>query len=171
MESQTIKQKSRAVANPVLWLLEIGLKITSSVAAAITLGTHGSFFEKVGSGFGSLPRAGSELYQTIYSSGYIVEVINDYNTMTASAFNQKYGGGAVNYVMAYLNEGVAYLLNVYKNMSAEPVSTLLAVVLVFSILYLAARSIRFYRQRGQGSFINRMERRAGNRVFRSGDSF
>jgi len=165
MESQAMKQTGRAVANPFLWVLEIAFKIASSVAALIVLGQKGSFFEKVGAGFYSLPQAGSEFYQTVSSSGYILEVINDYNTMTAAAFNQKYGGGAVNYVMAYLNEGVAYLLNVYENMSAEPVSTLLAALLVFCILYLLARSLRFYRQRGQGSFLDRAERKAGDRVF------
>ncbi len=166
METDRIKQTGRAVANPVLWLLELIFKVTSSVAALITLGQKGSFFEKVGAGFSSLPQAGNEFYETVSSSEYILGVINDYNTMTAAAFNQKYGGGAVNYVMTYLNDGVAYLLNVYENMSAEPVATLLAALVVFCILYLLARSLRFYRQRGQGSFIDRAERKAGAKVFK-----
>lgn len=167
MESQTIKQTGRAVANPILWLLEIIFKITSTLAAALTLGVKGSFFKKVAGGFASLPEAGSELYQTVGSSGYIAGLINDYNTMTAAAFNQKYGSGAVNYVMNYLNDGVGYLLSVYENLSSEPVSSLLAALLVFITLYITARLFRFIRQRGQGSYLDRMERRAGERLFQS----
>lgn len=162
-----MKQAGQAFANGFLWILELVLKLTSSVAAAISLGSTGSFFEKVGNGFASLPRAVGELYRTVSGSGYIVDVINDYNSMTAAAFNQKYGGGAVNYVMAYLNEGVNYLLNVYENLSLEPASTLFAALLVFAVLYLSARGSRFVRQRGQGSFIDKMERRAGKKMFRS----
>lgn len=162
-----MKQAGQAFANGFLWILELVLKLTSSVAAAISLGTPGGFFEKVGNGFASLPRAVGELYQSVSGSAYIVDVINDYNSMTAAAFNQKYGGGAVNYVMAYLNEGVRYLQNVYRNLSMEPVTTLVAAVLVFAVLYLSARASRFIRQRGQGSFIDKMERKAGKRVFQS----
>lgn len=167
MDSSGIRQAGSAIAKPVLWLMEMVLKITSSLAGVLTLGEKGTFLEKVGGGFSSLPEAGRDLYLTIGNSEYIAEMISDYNSLTAAAFNQKYGSGAVNYVMSYLNEGVAYLLSVYDNLSAEPVSTLVAALLVFSLLYFLARLLRFLRQRGQGSFLDRMERKAGKRVFPS----
>lgn len=167
MNRKTIKSTGNALGNGLLWIFEIICKITASVAAAITLGAGGGFFDKIGNGFYSLPQTLRQLYEMVNSSDYVSEVINDYNTLTAAAFNQKYGSGALNYVMQYLNEGVRYLQNIYQNISQEPITTLLATIIVFLILYLAGRSARFVRQRGQGSVIARMERKAGNKIFKS----
>lgn len=165
MNHKTIKTTANTIGGGLLWVLEWACKVTASIAAAITLGTGGGFFDKVADGFGSLPKTLLQIYETISSSDYVSEVITDYNTLTAAAFNQKYGAGAVNYVMQYLNEGVRYLQAVYENLSIEPVTTLLAALFVFLILYLAGRSARFVRQRGQGSIIARLERKAGDNVF------
>lgn len=164
---QAVKKAGRVTSNAFLWIFEIALKIAAPVSAAISLGSRGSFPEKIGAGFASLPETVRELIYTFGSSDYVVRVINDYNTLTAAAFNEKYGGGAINYVMQYLNEAVSYFQNVYENMSSEPVSTAIATLLVFLVLYLLSRSARFVRQRGQGSVIDKMERKAGDKIFRS----
>ena len=166
-DKQALKKTGRAGSNALLWVIEMTFKILAPVAAAISLGDRGSFLSKVGSGLGSLPEKIRELIRTLDGTDYVTSVINDYNTLTAAAFNEKYGGDAINYVMQYLNEGVTYLQNVYQNLSAEPVSTVMATLLVFMLLYLSSRLIRFVRQRGKGSVIDRMERRAGNKLFSS----
>lgn len=162
-----LRKTGRAGSNMLLWIVEMAFKILAPVAAAISLGDPGGFLSKVGSGLGSLPEKIRELVHTLGSSDYVTKVINDYNSLTAAEFNRKYGGGAINNVMEYLNEGVSYLQNVYQNLSTEPVSTLMATLLVFLILYLASRLARFVRQRGQGSVIDKMERKAGEKIFRS----
>lgn len=166
-KGQAIKKTGRITSNAVLWVMEMGFKITAPVAAAISLGTTGGFLQKIGNGFSSLPETVMKFLATIRSSDYVTQVINDYNSLSAASFNQKYGGGAINYVMEYLNNGVLYLQNVYQNITSDPVSTSIATLFVFLVLYLAGRSARFVRQRGQGSVIDRMERNAGDKVFRS----
>ena len=166
MEKQQVLQTAgRATSSALLWTLEIAFKITAPVAAAISLGTQGGFFDKVGSGFASLPQTIRELLVTLGSSDYVSQIINDYNSLTAAAFNEKYGGGAIQYVMQYLNNGVVYLQKVYQNLTTETISTVIATLLVFVVLYLISRSVRFVRQRGQGSVVDRMERKAGDKIF------
>ncbi|MGK7371152.1 MAG: hypothetical protein ACNS64_13160 [Candidatus Halalkalibacterium sp. M3_1C_030] len=162
-----LRKTGRAGSNALLWVIEMAFKILAPVAAAISLGDRGGFFSKVGSGLASLPEKIRELVRTLGNSDYVTKVINDYNSLTAAEFNEKYGSGAINNVMQYLNEGVSYLQNVYQNLSSAPVSTLLATLLVFLMLYLASRLARFIRQRGQGSVIDKMERKAGEKIFRS----
>lgn len=164
---KVLKKTGRAGSSLLLWIMEMGFKILAPIAAAISLGDQGGFLSKIGSGLGSLPEKIRELLRTLNNTDYVTGIINDYNSLTASAFNEKYGGDAINNVMQYLNEGVTYLQNVYQNITAEPVSTVLAALLVFMLLYLSSRLMRFIRQRGQGSVIDKMERRAGEKIFSS----
>lgn len=164
-KQQAFKTAGRATSNALLWVVEIAFKITAPVAAAISLGTRGGFLDKIGMGFASLPVTIRELAATLSSSDYVSQIINDYNTLTAAAFNEKYGGGAIQYVMQYLNEGVVYLQRVYQNLTTETISTVIAALLVFVVLYFFSRSARFVRQRGQGSVVDKMERKAGDKIF------
>lgn len=164
---KVLKKTGRAGSGLLLWIMEMAFKILAPIAAAISLGDRGGFLSKIGSGLGSLPEKTVELVKTIRNTDYVTRIIDDYNSLTAAAFNEKYGGDAINYVMQYLNEGVAYLQNVYQNITEEPVSTAFAALLVFLLLYLLSRLMRFVRQRGQGSVIDKMERRAGDKIFSS----
>lgn len=156
----------RLIANLFLFIVELCLKLAASLAAIIAMAAQGGVVSKVVSGFYSLPEAVREIIWWVKNIPEIGKIVNDYNTLTAANFNQKYGSGAVNYVMDYLNEAVNYLQQVYLNISGQPLATVLAAVIVFLIFYLAARIARFVRQEGQGSFVTRFERRAGHRVFK-----
>jgi len=150
----------------LLFLVEFCLKIAASLGAVISLAARGGLFAKILTGFRSLPDAVREIVWWIRNIADVGVIVNDYNTLTAANFNQKYGAGAINYVMDYLNEGVSYVQKVYLNLSDQPVTTILAALVVFLIFYLLARLVRFFRQEGQGSIVTRLERRAGDRVFR-----
>jgi hypothetical protein len=52
-----------------------------------------------------------------------------------------------------------------KNLTDEPVVTIGATLLVFLLFYIIGRACRFYRQKGQGSFLIKKERELGKRVF------
>lgn len=146
---------------PVEWCL----KLAAPLAAVISMAAQGNFITKAAAGFQSLPEAVREIIWWIQNIPEVGKIVDDYNTMTAANFNQEYGAGAVNYVMDYLNEAITYLQQVYQNLLDQPVATLTAALMVFLLLYLMARIVRFIRQEGQGSFITKFERRAGQRVF------
>jgi predicted PurR-regulated permease PerM len=158
-------------AKPVLFLLEYLFKLSAGVIAMIVMGAGGSFFGKLGTGFGSI---GNVLNQVANSPDQLAKlgtIIQDYNTLTAAEFNQRYGGEAINRVMESLNEAVAYGQAVYQNLTQQLMATIVATLFVFLLFYISGRVCRFYRQRGQGSFLIKKERELGKRVFdRSGDT-
>ncbi|MDR8391635.1 hypothetical protein NC796_10815 [Aliifodinibius sp. S!AR15-10] len=162
-----LNKTGKAVSTPLLFLLEYGFKFLAGVAAAIALAAKGSFFEKLGAAVGSLLPAIQQLTNAPAQAAYLGQVIEDYNTMTAATFNQRYGGQAINNLLDQLNEGVAYFQAIYQNLVQQPFATIFAALLIFLVLYLLGRICRFTRQRGQGSYVNRVERRLGDRVFRS----
>jgi hypothetical protein len=153
-------------ASPFLFLLEYIFKFAAGVTSIIVLGAQGSFFGKVGTGFGSLIDVLYQIIAWFERLSYIGTVIRDYNTLTASAFNERYGGQAINRVMESLNEAVTYFQIVYQNLSNQPFATLTATLMVFLFFYFFARTSRFLRQRGKGSYLVRKEREIGDRIFR-----
>ncbi|SMO51959.1 hypothetical protein [Fodinibius sediminis] len=160
----------RLIANLFLFVIEYCFKLAAPLAALIATAARGGFFAKMMEGFQSLPEAVRESIWWIKNIPEVGKIVNDYNTLTAANFNQKYGSGAVNYVMDYINEGVSYFQQVYMNLSEHPLVTVIAALIVFLIFYLLARLVRFVRQEGQGSFITKFERRAGDRVFKRGST-
>jgi predicted PurR-regulated permease PerM len=150
-------------------LIEFALKLAAPLAAIISMAASGGFIYKVVEGFRSLPDTVREIIWWIRNIPEISNIIDDYNTLTAAEFNQKYGTGAVNYVMDYLNEGVEYLQQVYMNFAERPITTISAALLAFLICYLLARVVRFIRQQGEGSVVTKFERRAGNKIFKKED--
>lgn len=152
-------------AKPVLLLLEYLFKLSAGVIAVIVLGAGGSFFSKLGTGFASMSGVLHQIAEWPDRLAYLGTVIQDYNTLTASAFNERYGGEAMNRVMESLNEGVAYGQAVYQNLADQPVATIVATLLVFLLFYAIGRVCRFFRQKGQGSYLVKKERELGRQVF------
>jgi predicted PurR-regulated permease PerM len=160
----------RILKQLILFIIEICLKVAAPLAAIISMAASGGFISKVVAGFQSLPEAVREIVWWIKNIPEVGKIVDDYNTMTAATFNQTYGAGAVNYVMDYLNEALTYLQQVYRNLVEQPVSTVLAALLVFLLFYLMARVVRFVRQEGQGSLVTKFERRTGNRIFKKSNT-
>ena len=156
-------------AYPFLFLLEYILKFTAGVTGVVVLGAPGSFFGKLGTGFTSITEVFYRITSWPDQAVYLGNVIRDYNSLTASTFNQKYGGDAINQLMEYLNGAVAYVQSVYENIVGQPFATVSATLLVFLFFYILGRILRFIRQRGRGSYIIRKEREIGDRIFRSSE--
>lgn len=161
----TTSRLSTLSAKPILFLLEYLFKLSAGVIAAIVLGAGGSFFGKLGTGFGSIAGVLRQIAEWPERLAYLGKVIQDYNTLTASTFNERYGGEAMNRVMESLNEGVVYGQAVYQNLTHQPLATIVATLIAFLIFYLIGRTCRFFRQKGQGSFLIKKERELGKRVF------
>lgn len=155
----------RAASGTVLFILEYLFKFTAGVLALIVLAAEGSFWGKLGAGFGSLAGITRRIAGWPDQIAYLARVVSDYTSVTAAEFNRQYGGDAVNRVMDTLNEAVTYGQAVYHNLAVQPAATVGATLLAFLAFYLMARSCRFVRQRGRGSYIVRKERELGRRVF------
>jgi len=166
-----VSQLLTLAAKPVLFLLEYLFKLAAGVIGMIVLGAGGSFFSKMGTGFGSIGNVLHQIAEWPDRLTYIGTIVQDYNTLTASAFNERYGGDAINRLMELLNEGVAYGQAVYQNITEQPVTTILATLIVFLLFYIIGRACRFYRQKGQGSFLIKKERELGKRVFDQPETF
>lgn len=153
------------IAKLFFFLLEYLFKLSAGIVTVIVLGSRGSFIVKVGTGFGSLVNVYNQLLRWPDQLVYLGNVIHDYNTLTASAFNQRYGGQALNRTMESLNEGVLYGQSVYQNLANQPFATVFAAFIAFFVLYSIARIFRFIRQRGKGSYLVRKERELGKQIF------
>lgn len=156
----------KLINHSILLVLEYVFKITAGIISIIVLGAPDSFFSKLGTGFGSFMQVYHKLTEWPEKMNYISTVIQDYNTQTAAVFHQRYGGQAMDRVMEMLNEGVAFFQAVYENLAQQPLATISATLLAFLLFYFCARTCRFVRQRGQGSYLIRKEREIGNRVFK-----
>lgn len=153
------------VINFFLLLLEYVFKLSAGIITIIVLGAQNSFFSKLGSGYGSFMQVYDAIASWPERLDYIGAVIQDYNTLTASTFHQRYGGEAINRVMETLNEAVSYFQAVYQNLAHQPFATVAAALVAFLSFYICARLFRFIRQRGKGSYLVRKEREIGDRVF------
>lgn len=164
-ENFSTKYFVRKVGKLVLFLLEYLFKLSAGVIAIIVLGAGGSIAGKLGTGFGSIADVLRQIAEWPDRLVYLGTVIQDYNTLTASAFNERYGGETINRVMESLNEGVDYGQAVYQNLTQQPVATIVATLVAFLIFYVIGRTCRFFRQKGQGSFLIKKERELGRQVF------
>ncbi len=156
----------KLITHFLLLVLEYVFKITAGIISIIVLAAPDSFFSKLGTGFSSFIQVYHKLASWPDKLSYISTVIEDYNTQTAAAFHQRYGGQAMDRVMEMLNEGVAFFQSVYRNLVDQPLATVSATLIAFLLFYICGRACRFIRQKGQGSYLIRKEREIGSRVFK-----
>lgn len=158
---------AKASAKLFLLFLEFCIKISAGVVTAVVLAADGSLGTKLGTGYSSISSALRKLFDAPGDVADAAHLINEYHTLSASAFNEQYGANAINGVLGYLNGGIVYLQDVYQNFASQPFATFFASLIAFSSLYLISLVLRFARQKGQGSYLNRLERRLGERIFES----
>ncbi|NGP75696.1 hypothetical protein G3570_03575 [Balneolaceae bacterium YR4-1] len=150
-----------------LFFLEYCIKISAFVVTGVVLVTNGSFGAKLGSGFSSISPTLRGLFEKAGELSGIAAMIHDYNVMSINAFKAKHGVDAVNSVFAYLDGGIVYIQTVMSNLSSQPISTFFAALLSFGLLFSISLVLRFARQKGQGSYFNRLERRLSERIYSS----
>jgi hypothetical protein len=148
-----------------LLLLEYCVKLTAVVVTAVTLAARGTFSDKLGTGFSSLSPSLRKLFDSPSEISGAASMIHEYHTLSAAAFHEHYGADAINGVLAYLNGGIVYLQTVAQNFASQPFSTFFAALVAFGSLYLLSFILRFARQKGQGSYLTRLERRLAVRIF------
>ena len=149
-----------------LWLLEKSFKLVAIVAAGVVLSANGTFAEKLKTGFSSLSGALRKLFEFPAEMDRMGTIIHDYNHLTAAQFNTQYGSEALDSLLWNLNAGIDYLILVYQNLTNQPISTLVACALAFGTFWILSRVLRFYRQKGRGTWLVRLERRLGEKIFK-----
>lgn len=148
-----------------LVFLEYCIKLSAFVVTAVVLATNGSFGTKLGTGFSSISPSLRKLFEAPGEISEAASVIHEYNALGPAAFNEQYGVEAINSVMAYLDGGIVYLQTVMSNFGSQPFATFFAAILSFWSLYLISLVLRFARQKGQGSYFNKLERKLSDRIF------
>ncbi|HKK47092.1 MAG TPA: hypothetical protein VJ964_16310 [Balneolaceae bacterium] len=151
----------------LLYVIEWGFKICALVAGWFALAASGSLGMRIGSGFASLSFGLRHLFEFPAELKRMIYLVSDYNQMNRELFRETYGAKAVNQFMASLNDGITFLHRITQNLYQHPFASLTAGLVVFVTFYLLARIIRFARQKGRGSWLNRWELRLGNSVFNS----
>lgn len=149
-----------------LWLLEKSFKLVAIVAAGVVLSANGPFTEKLKTGFSSLSGALRKLFEFPAEIDRMGTIVYDYNHLTVAQFNSQYGSEAIDSLLWNLNAGIDYLILVYQNITTQPVSTLVACALAFGTFWILSRVLRFYRQKGRGTWLVRLERRLGEKIFK-----
>ncbi len=148
-----------------LRLIEYCFKACALLAAGIVMVAPGGFSQKIGAGFSNLSGVLRQLAELPSEIRSMAVLIKDYNTLPPSTFNEMYTAG-IEPVMAYLNNINIYFELLGQSLSSRPLATLGAALVLFASFYLLAWVIRFYRQKGQGSWKTQMEREFGDKIFK-----
>lgn len=155
----------RIAGKSFLFFLEYCIKLSAFVVTAVVLSTKGSLGTKLGTGFSSISPSLRSLFEAPGEIVGAAATIHDYNTMTEAAFNVQYGANAIHNVLAYLDGGIVYVNTVMSNFGSQPFATFFAALISFWSLYMISLVLRFARQKGQGSYFNKLERKLSDRIY------
>jgi hypothetical protein len=145
--------------------IEYAMKATAATAGLLSLGAEGGLVGKTLAGYRSIPATIGELRHLPGKLTRVTELVNDYNTQTAREFTTTYGGDVIQMISDNLNGLINYGTQVAENFQTAPLTTLSAAGIAFLGAYGFGRATRFWRQKGQGSFVQKFERDLGDRVF------
>lgn len=149
----------------VLFFLEYCFKLFAVLVTMVTLSSPGSLGSKLGNGFASLSLSLQKLFAAPGELSSMAHMVYQYNTLSSTAFNEQFGPDAVSSLLTYLHGGVIYIHTVSQNFTSQPFTTFFAALIAFLSIYVISLVLRFARQKGQGSFINKLERKLGEKVF------
>ncbi len=148
-------------------LLEYSAKL-AAVPVAITAAASqkGNFASAVVDGFSNVGDVVSDVYSTATTLG---PMVNDYHSLTAADFVGKYGSDFLTAAQNSASELGRLVVGLADNytpiLGADALHSTAAAATSLALLLGGARVFRFLRQRGQGSILDRAERRLGERVY------
>jgi hypothetical protein len=144
-----------------LFILEFFSKVSAILIAGVVLAAQGSFGAKLGTGFSSLSVSLRKLFQAPSEISGAATSISQYNSMPADVQSIEAAHG----VLVWLNSSVQYIDAVSQNLSSQFFVTVTAAMIAYISVYLVSVVLRFYRQKGEGSWLNKLERDLGQRIF------
>lgn len=155
-------QNIKNTVRQTLILPEYILKIASIPAGIIAAGTGGSALAKAIQGGTKVWTAPIDAVKNLNK---IVEISDDYTVLTAKEFTTKYGTEIGTYLANHLHGIIAWGTQFSHNINNEPIETVLAVLVISGLLYAGGRALKFVRQKGQGSYITKVERKLGHKYW------
>jgi len=149
-------------ARQILVLPEYILKIASIPAGIIAAGTGGSALAKAIQGGTKVWTVPIDAVKNLKT---LVEISNDYAVLTAKEFTTKYGTEIGTYLANHLHGIIVWGTQFSHNINNEPIETIFAVLVISGFLYAGGRALKFIRQKGQGSYITKVERKLGHKYW------
>ena len=151
------------VRNAALIVPEYAFKMASIPAGFLAAGAKGNLAGKVASGYSELVTLPHNLYA---NTAQVTNIAHDYaSNMGVRNFADKYGGQAADVLLKCVNGGVEYLQQLKDNLTDHPFQTLAAAAITAGTLYAVGRGLRFFRQKGRGSLLDKIERNCGEKVW------
>jgi len=144
-----------------LFILEFFAKISAILISGVVLAAQGSFGAKLGAGYSSLSVSLRKLFQAPSEISEAVASISQYINMPADAQSIE----AAHNVLVWLNSSVLYMDAVANNLSSQFFVTVFAALIAFLSVYMVSVILRFYRQKGEGSWLNKLEKNLGQKIF------
>ena len=148
----------------ILMPVEYASKVSSLPAGILALGSKGNFLEKMMSGASKVVTVPME---AVSRASFLLDMKADELNpdVTKIDFLKKYGGGTVDYVGQMGQDVVAYFNQALTNYQDQPIETIAAGVGITGLLYGVGRLAKFWRQKGQGSWLDKKERGWGNKIW------
>lgn len=148
-----------------LSVIEWGFKLCALVAGMLALAANGSFGNKVGTAFGSLPEGLRQLFTFPSAFNKMSWTAREYHQMGEGRFREAYGMMPVDQLIGSLSGYFSFFHEISVSLSRAPLMSVTAALMAFLSFYVLGRIIRFARQRGQGSYLCRLEQQLGDQVF------
>jgi len=145
-----------------LILPEYITRLTALPAGLLAAGSKGNALEKAVAGTQKLVTVPGEICK---SAQNFYGVSTDFDTLTAKAFTMKYGTDVANTLIVNAQGAIDYVKQFGENISENPIETFTAAGIAAGTIYAISRTIKFVRQKGRGSILDRFERKMGTKVW------
>ncbi|MFH5885653.1 hypothetical protein ACG2F4_15185 [Halalkalibaculum sp. DA3122] len=155
----TLKIFGEFVSKIVLAVVEFVVKCGAVLASLLTLGSQGSFADRVLYSFSAFPALLEHISEVSAQLRNMESTIPDYTTLSPAEFADLHGTGAFDSIMLILNGATKFLVAVHRNLEAAPLTTLAAAGTMFCSIFAVSVLLGFIRRAGEDSVWIRAERR------------
>ncbi|MFH5833148.1 hypothetical protein [Halalkalibaculum sp. DA384] len=155
----TLKIFGEFVSKIVLAVVEFVVKCGAVLASLLTLGSQGSFADRVLYSFSAFPALLEQISEVSAQLKNLESTIPDYTTLSPAEFVDLHGTGAFDSIMLILNGATKFLVAVHRNLEAAPLTTLATAGTMFCSIFAVSVLLGFIRRAGEDSVWIRAERR------------
>ena len=148
----------KVLRNGGLGVAEHAGKAASIPGGVIAAGSEGNIAEKVSEGY---QKIATSIPDAFSKAKYFTEAAYDFTNSTASEFTNKYGGEVFN----ALQEGFGNFGEYVENFADQPIESVAAGAIAGASMYAMGRLAKFARQKGKGSWLDNLERKAGDKIW------
>lgn len=153
---------SKILRNTALIVPEYTAKISAIPAGILALGAQSQgVFGKIAEGYKEVITLPYDISSNV---SQLSRIMNDSNLLSANEFMKKYGSVGFDAAIGQLTGALNYINQLKENATENPIETVVAGTLTAGSLWLASRALRFIRQKGQGSLVDKLERKLAGKL-------